>query len=647
VLKTTFNIGRLVLPCVLAAAVMALLFVTLRGGDSPPSASAPGGGDAAHLVSILQYLASDYPAAVASKDEGELTEQRSFASEAVGAVQGLPQLCAFAPRVAAINARVQKGADAQGVGTDCAALVEDLVAATGMARSPSAPPDMEQGAHLFADNCAACHGATGRGDGPAAAALNPKPANFHSDEVMSGLTPFKAFNVVRFGVKGTAMVPFDKLDEKQRWALAFYLFSLRQPACDHPAAHTTLDALANTTDADLARTNGAAEVACLRRKLPELDAPALLAAAHARVEEATRLASQGDSRGAESTVLDAYLSDIEPIEPWLRAHGADIVPQLEASFTTTRAALQERSPHAQDDARELVALLDRAAGSHAAATSQSVFWFALLVIVREGFEATVIIAALLAVLKKRKEIARARWVHAGWISALSLGAVVFVLGRKLLAGAMNEKLEGCMAFVAVAMILHAAFWVNARGQTRKAMGELRDRTAGALDRGALALFGIAFLAMFRESFETAVFLEALSIDAPTAVVWGAGIGVLLLLGLVFAMGRAGLRLPMTTLFRVSTVVLVATAVVLLGEGIHSFEEVGILPSRPMPFFRIEFLGIYPDRLGALAQMALAALPVGWWAFRRRSDKSQSVNARPSKEESANGAALKATPDPGE
>jgi high-affinity iron transporter len=153
------------------------------------------------------------------------------------------------------------------------------------------------------------------------------------------------------------------------------------------------------------------------------------------------------------------------------------------------------------------------------------------------------------------------------------------------------------------------------------MGELRGRTQHALDRGALALFAIAFLAMFRESFETTVFLEALSIDAPSAVVWGAAVGASLLLGLVFAVSRLGLRLPMTTLFKVSTVVLVVTAIVLLGQGIHAFEEVGVLPSRPMPFVRIEFLGVYPDRISVLAQFAVALAPVVWKAFRGGSAKS--------------------------
>jgi high-affinity iron transporter len=622
-LKTTFNIGRWAVPFLLVAAVMGLLVFAFRGGAIPVATQSQDT-DPQHLVSILQYLESDYPAAVASGDSGELSEQRSLSAEALSLVRGIPRLASFEPRVAGIDARVQKAADGHGVGADCATLVDDLLVATGIQRAPSAPPDLDEGARLFAQTCATCHGPTGHGDGPAAAALNPKPADFHADAVMDGLTPFKAFNVVRFGVKGTAMAPFEGLDEKQRWALAFYLFSLRQPACDHPPLRFPLERLANTSDPELTRAGGAGELACLRRKLPDLDAPALLAAARSRVEEATRLASQGDAAGAEKAVLDAYLTDTEPIEPWLRTRDAEVVTQLEASFTTTRAAFQQQDPQAQGDARELITLLDRAAGARRTSTKLSVFWFSLLVIVREGFEATVIIAALLAVLKKRKETSRARFVHAGWVSALAVGAVVFTVGRKVLAGAMNERLEGCLALVAVAMLLHAALWVNARSTTRKSMGTLRDRTQGALDRGALALFGIAFLAMFRESFETAVFLEALSIDAPTAVVWGAGVGVLLLLGLVYAVGRAGVRLPMQTLFKVSTVVLLATAVVLLGQGIHSFEEVGILPSRPMPFLRIEFLGVYPDRLGVIAQLALAAVPIVWKALSRRREKREAL-----------------------
>jgi high-affinity iron transporter len=618
-LKVTFN-SRTLPSLALIGAMLAAVGLALLG--PAPEGPRVQGGDAQQLVAILQYLESDYPAAVASRDAAEIAEQRSLSAEAVSTSARLGDAARFARQLASIEARVARGEDPIGVSADCASLVDDVVDATGISRAPSVPPDLDEGARLFKANCGACHGATGRGDGPAAAALRPRPADFHSDELLSHLTPFKAFNVIRFGVKGTAMVPFPDLDEAQRWALAFYVLTLRQPICDHSPPAVSLGSLANGTDDDLARSKGATEVACLRRKLPQLDALSLLAAARRQVDEAKTMAARGEARGAETAVLDAYLSDVEPVEPWLRAHQPDLVAPLESSFVATRAALQQRDPRAREEVERLSALLGRAAGApRTKTTAVSVFWFALLVIVREGFEAAVIVAALLAVVKKRKQLARVWFVHAGWLSALAVGGVVFAVARHVFVGAMNERLEGCLALVAAAMLLHAALWLNARTTTRRTMGELRGRVGHALDRGALALFTIAFLAMFRESFETTVFLEALSIDAPSAVAWGAAAGGMLLLGLVFAVSRLGLRLPMTTFFKVSTVVLVATAVVLLGQGIHAFEEVGTLPSRPIPFVRIEFLGVYPDRIGVLAQLVVAATPILWKVLRRRGPNS--------------------------
>jgi high-affinity iron transporter len=616
-LKATFNIRR---SLVVVFALVLGVVVYLAGRSTAPAPvaqQATPSADAQHLVSILQYLAGDYPPAVVSHDEGELAEHRSLSAEALAEARRLPKVAPFVDRIASVDARVREARDGEGVARDCDSLVDDLVTAMGIARAPAAAPDLARGAHLFAETCATCHGPQGHGDGPAAASLKPPPADFHSAEVMGDLTPFKAFNVVRYGVRGTSMAPFAGIPEADRWALAFYVFTLRQPACDHAPAQASLDDLANRNDDELARSIGAAEVACARRKMPEVDAPALLAAARARVVEGMQLAGRGDAGGAESAILDAYLSDVEPVEPWLRARDGELVTQIEAAFTQTRAALQQGDPAAPKDAERLVALLDRAAGPHSRTTAASVYGFSALVIVREGFEAAVIIAALLAVVKKRKQLARARLVHAGWMSALGLGAVMFLLGRSVLAGAMNEKLEGFLALLATAMLLHAALWLNARSTTRRTMGDLRERTQGALDRGGVALFGIAFLAMFRETFETAVFLEALSIDAPSAVVWGALSGTVLLLSLVFAVSRLGLRLPMVTLFKVSTVVLVVTAVVLLGQGIHSLEEVGLLPSRPIPMFRVDFLGIYPDRLSVLAQLVVAMAPLAWRAWTRR------------------------------
>ena len=108
------------------------------------------------------------------------------------------------------------------------------------------------------------------------------------------------------------------------------------------------------------------------------------------------------------------------------------------------------------------------------------------------------------------------------------------------------------------------------------------------------------------------------------MLWGSLAGTLLLLGLVGGVSRLGLRLPMTTLFKASTVVLVATAVVLLGEGVHSLEEVGLLPSRPMTFVEIGFLGIYPDRIGLLVQLTVAITPLAWRMRKRRTPREPTL-----------------------
>ena len=124
----------------------------------------------------------------------------------------------------------------------------------------------------------------------------------------------------------------------------------------------------------------------------------------------------------------------------------------------------------------------------------------------------------------------------------------------------------------------------ARAHVSRYMGELRARTQGALGQGsAVGLFFIAFSAVFRECFETALFLEGLALDSPAPAMWGALTGLMVMAGLVWVIRRVGFRLPMKPLFKASTVLLVFTAVVMLGKGIHALQEVGALPLKPIAF----------------------------------------------------------------
>ncbi len=606
---------------VFASAVLLLVSVFVRGAsaDEGPARAAQ------RLVAVLQYVASDYPAAVESQSEVELEEQHAFLGEAQTIAKDLaatyPAAASWSPRLAALDARIEKLEDPAAVKKDALALVEDVVAATGIVRSPRQPPDLARGKALYDAQCASCHGATGAADTEIAGKLDPKPLSFLEGPRADALTAYRIFNTTVFGLQGTAMAAFPNLDEADRWAVAFHVMRLRQGACTGDAPRVSLERLANATDAELATAHGGGAVPCLRAKMPAVDADAQLLFAKGLVERATRLAKAGDGKAARQAILDAYLSGIEPVEPLLRSRDAQLVVQIEEAFLAMRMAIERGDRDVDAHGARIASLLETARRSGSKTTERSVFGLSLLILLREGFEVTVVLGALLAVLKKAGATKQAWIVHAGWIAALIVGALVFFFARKWIAGSNREWVEGVVAIAAVFMLLYAAFWINARANTRKMMGELRDKMKGALSGGSelrvgAGLFVISFSAMLRESVETAMFLQGLAIDSARATAWGALAGLVLLIALVFAMGRFGLKLPMKVLFDVSTAVLFATAVVLLGKGIHALQEVGVVPLRPIPMVRIDLLGVYPDAWSLGAQALLATSPLVWRLLRR-------------------------------
>jgi high-affinity iron transporter len=570
-------------------------------------------------VGVLQYLSSDYPAAVTSKDPAELAEQQGLVKDAEAALLELgPAGQPFRQRLSAVAARVAQGTDPEGVARDCRTLVDDMAKAGGLRRSPRAAPDLANGARLYQGSCAICHAADGSGRTAAAAGQEPPPADLRSAVRMGPYTAYRAFNVLALGVEGTAMPSYPTLSEDERWALSFYVLALRQPACKRQPPRAPLELLANATDADLAAEYGAAEVPCLRRVMPRADEDEALAATLAGVTRARGLGASGDFQGARQELLDTYLKVFEPVEPALRARHPALVTRFEDGLLRGRVLAERRDTRFSAEMLSLQALLEDAARSrHSTPQTATVFWLALLVVVREGFEVVIVIAALLAVLKKVGQLEKARLVHAGWVTALVAGALCFIFGRKLLAGVNREVLEGAAGLLASAMLVYAALWLNAKSNLRRYMGELRGRMQGALGRSSgFGLFAISFTALFRESFETAVFLEGLSVDSPRGALLGAGAGLVVMAALVLLIRRVGYVLPMKPLFTLSTWVLYGTAVVLLGQGLHAFQETGLLPLVPVRGPRLDMLGLFPDALTLVPQLALALAPLALFFFRR-------------------------------
>jgi high-affinity iron transporter len=111
-----------------------------------------------------------------------------------------------------------------------AAAAAALLAGPALAAPPKTPELVAKGKSSYDVNCAACHGASGRGDGVAASSLNPKPRNLATGKLDHGVSPDQIFATLQKGVPGTGMVPFAHLPEEERWAITYYVLDLRGKA---------------------------------------------------------------------------------------------------------------------------------------------------------------------------------------------------------------------------------------------------------------------------------------------------------------------------------------------------------------------------------------------------------------------------------
>lgn len=613
-------------------------------GDSPEI-------EAQRLVHILGYTASDYGGAVADGaiiNPSEYEEQLSLLADATkiaAHIQPTPAEAATAPNLAAGVARVRGLVESKASTAQVAAAVAEIraavTAAFHLAEAPTTPPDPMRGRALFLEHCATCHGPNGKADTARAASLTPHPANFHDPRVGEALTPLRVAGTVRFGINGTAMVPFTFLSDADRWALGFYVTGLRHetaPGEGSPAY--TLAELSIRSDAQLAVELAAAGVPAdrrdailsdLRRRAPYEDraGKSPLSVARAKLDRARIAVARGDRASARGEIIDAYLEGIEPAEGPLRAIDASLVNGLEQRFGTLRARLEAGAAPAELD-EGITALLGevtRADYLLAQPAEERSFVSTAIssggILLREGVEAALLIAALLGIATQAGLGERKRWIHAGYISALALGLLTWFASSRLIAvsGAKREMIEGVTALLATLVLFYVSFSLVAKKEVARWMKFLRAQVSPG--RAAASLFGVAFLAAYREAFETVLFYQALlASNASTAAALAGALGGMVILGvIVFAYSRAGRFAPPQVFFKVSSYLLYALAVVFIGQGIAALQLTGTLPIHPLAMPSLPALGVHATIETCAAQLVLVALAAFAWIRSARSSRT--------------------------
>ena len=586
---------------------------------------------APQALHLLDYIGADYPQTVqAGKviDESEYREQL----ESIKALQGLiaampakPEKAGLEQGVSTLRSAIAARQDGADVARQARQLGAKLAVAYEVSQAPIITPDPTRGAPLYAQHCSVCHGDAGAGDGPAGVGLTPPPSNLRDAARLDHLSLYAIYSTLGLGVEGTDMPAFaDQLDDRQRWDLATYIasFSADPAAAKSDKTYNIAD-LARQTPAEVQAADGpqaAATFRAQRAQPPQVKrGPAqLLDYTAATLDKSIAAYRAGDHDQAYDLSVAAYLEGFELVESSLDNVDANVRKDTEKSLMAYRQSLQDGLPVAQAQQRldTAKAKLKESAGllgSDGLSWSLS-YISGLLILLREGLEAILVLAAILAFLRNTGQQSAVRSVNVGWGLALLAGLATWALAAYVIdvSGSQRELLEGATALFAAVMVLWLGVWMHDRRHAAAWQDYIKSSLVGGGGRFGFAT--LAFFSVYRELFEVILFYETLWLQAGpaghNAVLAGGATALVLLVGLAWVILRGSAKLPLSLFFSINAGLLCALSVVFAGHGVKALQEAGIFGTRPVPFFDFDWLGIHADAYSLSAQaVAIIAIIV--------------------------------------
>ncbi len=581
---------------------------------------------ALQAVSLVNYIAGDYQGAVATEggeilSATEYNEMKDFSSIVGVNLKSLisrnqdPLLKTWATFNLAIGRKESLATVSQLAKT----LKEGILSRFGIATAPPFPPDLERGLKIYGEHCSSCHGQTGMADTPTAHSLSPSPTPLADPSRIDRLSPFQVFTILQFGVQKTAMPAFTDFPESDRWNIATALFLLRRnlppPSGEKPPLSWN-ESLALSNEEIISRFQGLQALSDIRHLGVSLKTPSQgealsginfsIQQVHAAITET----EAGNFSKALELAVSAYLDGFEKTEGILKVLGKkELVQKMEALFIQWRQEIRSGNV-THDSEQNLLKGLQETQNTLEASRSFSpsvAFLASLTIIFREGLEAILLLAIIFSVARSLGNPLLTKWIHLSWIGALVAGFVTWLLAREIISGAAREGMEGWVGLVASATLVYVSFWLHGKRNVELWKKFLINKIKGKQSLGHYTIASVAFLAVYREVFETILFFETLKIQAgPQTIPLGLGVlaGFVILLLVAWIVLKLGKKIPLNLFFGFSTVFLFLMAVVFVGQSIHNLQEANFLPHSPLPFFTLPALGIFPSLQSLIAQAGL-------------------------------------------
>jgi high-affinity iron transporter len=648
---------------VLIGGAALLLATTLLGQPQQQGAAQGQAPSVRRVAATAQLAAQEYRLGIAHGRvvaPAEVDEARLFLGESRRSAALLPSedRSATLSQIDSLVRMVDRVASPDSVDARVRGLASSLSARFGIVLDeiPVQTPSLARGAAVYQSNCANCHGDLGRGDGRMGRGLDPKPANLADAAALRDQSPLDFYRRISIGVVGTAMPAFEaRLPAEDRWAAALYATLLRLPrdSGNVPAPLQTFSKTGRMSDAEVLAALGErdtsptalARLAAVRGFQPDASSSInaqVFSQVRAQIESTYALAIKGDT-SAGTQAFDAYMT-FEQVERSVRAKNPGLAAELEAAFAALRSRAAGGSSPTELDGirRRLDAGLENAERVLSDQLSPTnLFLQSFVILIREGLEALLLVGALMTFLVKMGAGHRKRDINIGVGGAVVASLITaFALETVFqLSPAKREALEGGTMVMATLVLFYVSYWLLSKMEVAKWNSFVRGKVQDALTSGSgLALASAAFLAVYREGFETVLFYKALFLTggsgaAAMPIVAGILLGSLVMVGVYIAISRFGLRLPLRPFFGVTSAFLYYMAFVFAGKGIAELQEGGLLPTTiVLGAPRIPALGVYPTVESMVAQgilLALLLVALVWtFVVEPRRGKAQSTAPAP-------------------
>lgn len=336
--------------------------------------------------------------------------------------------------------------------------------------------------------------------------------------------------------------------------------------------------------------------------------PASIDSLVASLKEAKSAVESGDA-GQAAQIMESFIAAWPAAEGQVQVSSPSAYTYIENESAAAAGYLESEPPKLEKAEASLAGMLAKL--TPLAGTASYTAWDAALVLLREGMEAVLVLAALLAYLKRggRPEARKWIWWGAAGGLALSLGLAAALTYAVSMAasGGTREAIEGITGLVAVVMMLLVSRWLHTKASADAWNRYVGSQVEGALAKGSLwSLCLISALAILREGAETTIFYAGMApAMAPSQLILGIAAALAVLAVAAYAIISLSARLPFGLFFKTASLLIYFLIFRFLGESIHSLQVAGRLPAHSSDsLLSVSWLGMYPTWESQLPQAVM-------------------------------------------